>query len=267
MELIFDKIKELTQEQFEALLDFIGYENLRSALIEQAGSFPKTSPYYLGSKFTGQIWQGFRKDKIPSNRVKKFYVDEVYKSKLNLKTDFFKKVIENRISKLDEFTESFIFNCDTNLRSTLCVLYGVQINEETEKHLSEINEIKKNYEKKVNELKNEYEKQIINLKEEAYSQKQEYEIIIKDLNSRLESINKENRVNVCELFKKIIDYSINKDLSSSINSLNLENENDVKKYLKKSFNRNLTQLDSSDYSNLANELTIQYIITKIMEAK
>ncbi len=267
MELIFDKVKELTEEQFEALLVFIGYDSLKKALIDCAGSFHRNSPYYLGARTTGTFWSGFRKEKIPANRVKKFYMDEVFKEKTNLNTTFFKNVILSKVSKIENFSESFILECDNVLRSTLCLLYDIEINEETEKHLNKINEILKENENKINELKKSYENQIEKMIDEIHSQKQDYEKIIKDLKKQIEKINKQNIANNTNLLKRVMDYTSDKGLSARINSLNLEDEKSVKLFMKESFNNNLKELDLSDFTKLANELTIQYIITKIMEAK
>lgn len=158
MKLVYEKITELSEEQFVELLEFLGKDSLLKALIKQASSFPKNSNYYLGPRTTGSFWSGFRKENIPFSRVKKFYIEEVLKNKTSLNTEFFKHILVAKIASLDNFDDDFIMSLNVNLSGALCLLYGVEFNDETKKYLNEINKIKKQNEVAIKSIIEEYEK-------------------------------------------------------------------------------------------------------------
>lgn len=265
MELVYEKVNELTEEQFEALLDFLGKEVLKNSLIEHANTFPKTSNYYLGARTTGQFWSGFRKENIPASRVRKFYVDEVLKNKTSLNTEFFKDIILAKVSSINEFNENFIMSLGGDTCSALCILYDVSVNEETQRYLNEINELKKQNESAIKSLNEMYEKKIDEINEFAAKQKLEYEKIIKDLKNQIVMALNQNKITKSEMVSKVIDSSSYSNLLIEINSLNFESDESIKNYLINAFEKNSELVKEYDMNTLSRELTIQFILTKIME--
>ena len=184
-----EKVDGLSEAQFKILLSFIGIDELKKDLISNAGSFPKTSAYYIGPRTTGQFWSGFRKEKIPESKVIKFYISEVLQKKTKLDTDFFYDSIEKRVNSISTFDESYILKQDTNLREVLCIVFDVEIDESTQKHINEIFDLKKEHEEAIKTLEEEYLKRIEELKSETIQQKNEYENKIKSLSQKLMEMN------------------------------------------------------------------------------
>lgn len=267
MELFYEKIVELNKDQFIELLEFIGKDELKNALIEHAVFFPKRSNYYIGARTTGTFWSGFRKENIPFSRVKKFYVDEALQNKTNINTDFLKTLIERKVSTIDNFSEKYIMKLNPNLCGALCILYGIEINVETQEFLNEISEMTKENDKKIENIINEYEVKIKKMTDDYILKVREYENVINDLKNQLAISENQEKVNKLKLINSVMDYSSYFNLSSNIKELNLENIDFAKKYLINSFEMNKNLINSLEYEKLSKELTIQYIITKIMEEK
>lgn len=265
MELKYEKINELDENQFKTLLEFIGFDELKQKLIDNAGSFPKTSPYYAGAKLTGTFWSGFRKEKIPNSRVSRFYIDEVFKNKSKLNVEFFKELIENKVKEFDEFSSTTIMKFDEKLQSVICILYDIEISADIQKYMNEIKKITSNYEEKINKNNEEFERKLKLVEDEKIKQKEQYENIMKDLRKEVFKEKENNENSKINLINNIIHNSKYINLSVEINELNLENKEMLIAYLNKSFLENLKLLEIKQYEELAKELTLQYILVEIME--
>lgn len=267
MEFNKDKIVELSEEQFKAVLSFIGVSQLKKDLIANAGNFPNTSNYYIGPKLTGQFWSGFRKEKLPDSKVIKFYIAEVLQNKTKLDVEFFYSSLEKKIKEIKNFNEDFILNQENVLREALCIIFDVKIDESTQKYINEIENLKKQYDEKIKALENSYLIKIEEKNNEIIEQKNEYENLIKNFKKQISEEKVSNEKEKNSFITGIIEKSIYTDILSDIKKLSLENYSAAKEFLLQSFNKNLVLLEDSAYTTLAKELTIQYIITKILEEK
>lgn len=267
MEIDLKQIDKLSEEQFEALLSFIGDDSLKNGLLEASSSFPFTSKYYKGPKGNGAFWRGFREENIPILRVKKFYKDEIYEKKSKLDFSFFEDLLKNRISMIDNFDENYIFSLDSDLCFAFCTLYNIELTEEKKTHLNTIRQMNINNKKNFDEIVKKYEGKINELQLELQVQKNEYEAKVKLLSNENKNLvlNSENKK--VELINKVIDNSNYVNLRNDLRNLNLESIDRIKEYLNLAFIENCKLISSNNYSELSKELTVQFILCKLMEEK
>lgn len=262
MELNKEKLYELTEKQFTELLYFFGIEKLKHVLYTEACNFPKNSKYYFGPNSTGTFWSGFRKDKMPDSRVIKFYIDEVLNNKSGLDTDFFFDLVDDEISQIEDFSETFILSLNQYLSEAFCILYDIEFKQEASEYIKIINLLKEEKSQIIQTFNQIKEDELAKLNSVFITEKSNLENTIKELKAQITALNKSKM----ELINKVINNPININ-SNTIKSMEFDSINQVINYLNNSFTNNKELLASKDYSALANELTIQYILAKILEGE
>lgn len=265
-----EKLKGITQEEFETLLQGIGYDILRKELIKLAPNLPRTSVYYLG-KVQGRFWDGYRKERIPNNKVHKFYYDEVFlnKTKLDLE-DVFIDIVKNKFNiNSNDLIESINAN-DNGYYIPLCKLFEVDMTNEKLMFISELEKIKKEYEErladsslKINELISENKKleeekldnlrEISKLKENISSQ-------VKKYNEFQDSLEKAAVTKINEMLSKNID---EKKMACLINGLSIEKESELIEYVSSLSSEIKEYLLNNKIEDAIYAVISQYILIKI----
>lgn len=283
---IFDNIAE---SDFIFLLNSLDENLLRENLIKFSRNLPKDSDYYNG-KTSGRFWNGYRKEKIPKDRIFKFYIEEVYHNKNN-----FDNVLDKFITCLKEYLDCNELNVEDKILSfasgkctkILCSLFELQIDDEIIKTSIERNKLTEGYKEiisqydseiKQKENKNSFlEKEIDSLKKTI--SKLESELKLQREQTQLEETSLseittlENQViqienNYIGKIKRICENKIDSSrIKSSIDSLNIKDYNqlsaaniELSEYLKSNIIQGVTK-------DLHNILFIQYILICLMEEK
>ena len=293
-------LSNLKQEEFELLMDFAGDELLRFILIQKARSLPKNSKYYLDDKSKGAFWKGFRTERIPTDRVRRFYIEEVYKNDSKYSIDgFLNDVLKVKILELEdnlrEHTEKTLdeaVNLDANPERILVIqdmkivelyrrLYELNIDSQALNKLEKDLGIQAQLDAALAKQAAEYE-EIINKKDS------EYQAQLLKLNKRLEALNKRLEKRDNEMTKannkyseleatipNLLDQKIREifkpyasiEAMSLFNELNIYNEDSAILALRATNEEAHKLIINKRYTNLENKIMLEYLILKMLEAK
>ncbi len=259
-----EKIRSLTEDEFDKLLDFLETNNLRGILKLQSANLPRNSKYYNGISGKGIFWKGFRNDSIPDNRVKKFYIDEIYHNNTNLDCEFFVDILNKFYGEESKFYKEETYKKNTTEYQIFAKLYGLEIDTEKFDNLQEIDKLKKELDEKTKEKD-------IKIKElESYYQNKLDEQK-KEFENKISKINEENKDLSLKL-QKFKDKILNNIISESnldeytriSNDVTTYDASKIKEYLNQKFENNLKFLKQNKLEDLSKELTLEYIIVELL---
>lgn len=102
MKTSIEKIRELSLEEFEKLINYIELDKLTKLLMENALNLPTTSNYYISPKGRkGVFWVG-GSFTGKNNKVRAFYTSVIYLNKdVHIEPNFFLEFLDE-YSELDE---------------------------------------------------------------------------------------------------------------------------------------------------------------------
>ena len=299
--IIKEELHNLTNKEFETLLEYIGYDNLRFMLIQRAEGFPKTCKYYIGKNGNGSFWSGFRTEKLPMERVKKFYIEEVWKnsSELNLE-EFFddilrinlldfnedgkiildRKILDEKIN-LKENGNLILKIEDLDILNLYAKLYGIEIDDKDLKKIEESIDAKNQFEEALSFQEELFNEKILKITEENEAQvaklnkkieslnnkitKRDNEII--SLNNKIEALNGELPNMVSNKIKTIFKCYASKEAMNLFNDLDIFNEEDANEAFKTTVSELNNLLYNKKYSKLEDKIILQYLIIKLLESQ
>lgn len=258
MKTSIEKIRQLTKEEFERLINYIDIEKLKTLTSDNAINFRKDSKYYLSLTEKGVFWRCNSKS---DEKFRQFYTSVIYSKKdVYIEPDFFldfldeysnddkkyqnNKTIHKIYAKLFDDIDNYVDDYDS-----------IEIDaEESEEHSLELEEQKKEYNKKVEDLNDllvSKDKEINRLKKELKDK--EISINTKYINKRADIASDISNINYVNGLTKIIE------------SNKLKSESEIKKYLDECLVKNTELARNNDFQKLSELLTYEYLLSSLLE--
>ena len=210
----------LDLNDYENILKSIDATLLRTIFLESCKKLDSKSKYYLGKKFNGKFWNGFRVSSIAPEKIIKSILDDIKKKSKDMD---YKSFIETVVNKQ--------FNIKTNdinkIKENILKINKIKSIESLFKFLniSDINQ--EEFDAiKIKTLKDEYENKIIKIQKELNETFATRELFLKKENEKLKkennNLNKLNADNTAKLNKEVV--SIKKNYNDLLLSSKLKDE-------------------------------------------
>lgn len=260
MKTSIEKIRALSQEEFEKLINYIDIEKLRKLTVDNAMEFPQDSKYYLSLAGKGVFWSG---NSMPDDKFRQFYTSVIYlKKDVRLEPDFF-------IEFLDEYTGS-----DENYKTnkTIWKIYTKLFDDidSSDNYIDdnalELDEdVKEDNSKQLEELKNEYENKIKELNELLSKKNKEIDRLNKELKDKDKSMEVKYINKRASIISKVSSMNYANGLTKIIETNKLKSNSDIKKYLDECLVKNSELSKNNDFSKLSDALTYEYLLSSLLE--
>ena len=261
MKTSIEKIRALSQEEFEKLINYIDIEKLRKLTVDNAMEFPKDSKYYMSLARRGVFWSG---NSLSDDKFRQFYTSVIYfKKDVRLEPDFF-------IEFLDEYTES-----DDKYKSnkTIWKIYAKLFDEieNSDNYIDDDNtieideDVKEESSKQIEELRNEYENKIKELNELLSKKNKEIDRLNKELKDKDKSMEVKYINKRASIISKVSSMNYANGLTKIIETNKLKSTSDIKKYLDECLVKNLELSKNNDFSKLNDALTYEYLLSSLLE--
>ena len=259
MKTSIEKIRALSKEEFEKLINYIDIEKLRKLTVDNAMEFPKDSKYYLSLVGKGVYWSG---NSMSDDKFRQFYTSVIYyKKDVRLEPDFF-------IEFLDEYTES-----DDKYKSNKAIwkIYAKLFDDidSSDNCIDddnvELDEDIQDNSKQIEELRNEYESKIKELNELLRLKNKEIDRLNKELKDKDKSMEVKYINKRASIISKVSSMNYANGLTKIIETNKLKSTSDIKKYLDECLVKNSELARNNDFSKLSDALTYEYLLSSLLE--
>lgn len=260
METNIERVRALSEEEFDLLLNLLNIEQLGKILEAQAPGFSKNSQYHKSKMGSGTFWRGFRPGAIPSKKIVGAYKKIVYDKSSKEDCDFFIKLI-NKLSEEGALSEEDFKN-DSKLYKLYTTLFGLECDEKIVKKIDDFNNVLDKIDKKHKDEIEDLNKQIKSLEETIESLQEAHAKYVKEKDDEINELKKNYNSIKQNIIENISRESSAEEFSTKYNKF--KNDNEIKEYLKKQLDNNLKLYKEKKYLALADELTFEYIIASLL---
>ncbi len=263
MEIKIEELRNLSDLEFEALLDVIGLNNLKEMLQIVSKTLPVNSKYYNGKGKKGIFWRGFRDNCMPDNKIRQFYTEEVHKNKSNLECGLFIDFLNKEFGSDSDFINKGIYKEKSDVYALFSKLLNLEYDQNYVENLDKLTKTIDTQKSKYEETTKNLTKKVEELSEKLDRQKKDYEIQIKELNDKIEASNNKLNNYKQNILNKVLDEAKEIDVNL-LNNVFLRNPNEVKEYLSKRLQNNIVLFKNDQIDDLKKELTLEYIILNLL---
>ena len=267
-----EKIKELSKEEINILVDFIGPDISLPFVRFYSEKVPEQSQYHIG-KSNGRFWRGFRVDTLPAPMIRRFY-NGVIKENPKIVLEAIEVMVYQRMGitqeeledaekvkdKISELKDHEVIPILLNLFDTQMEITFEQYKtdlEAVENREARCREnLKKEYEDKIESLIDNYRKRISSINEE----KQQIEKEKNRLEKELSELKKKSFSFISKLRQNSLS---NQKVDRLISALETTEVSGIKESFLLLREENRKKFDQGE--DISEDLIIEYLLYRMME--
>ncbi len=262
MKTSIEKIRELSNDEFYALIKYLNQNELKELIITSAQNFPKSSKYYLSKEAKGAYWRLYKIYDLKGEKLFKAYESIIYLNKdVHIDPTFF-------IDYLDEASES----SDEYKKITKILLIfkklfdGIEIDESSiEDTFEETKPSDDEFNKKIEELEENAKRKEKELQDQIDELSKDNKRLAKELQDQKNKEKNQTIKEKAEIAFKVSNEGYNKGFSRVLDTKAFKSDQDIKVYLIELLKKNLEVVNNNDYTALSELVTYEYLLSKILE--
>lgn len=252
-------ITEFSNDEFQATYMFIGEKRLKEAFKENYKKIPNKAVLGFKSKI--------KDSQLISPVLIAYYIDQIYYGHANYNVDFFIDVLDETINNFSTGMLKVEFANNPLLYHALNRLYEFNFDESFLEEFKSISD--EFYRLRValyGDIQGDSEKSLESANIDKLNQTiKEKDKMIKNLNKKLESEIKSVKSFKIDLLTSVVHTSRYTNIFSKLKQKDFTNYQSMKQYLIDSISNNINLINNNKLDILKEELTIQYIVTNLIE--